>query len=200
MMYLKQCLSRRRMLSALAVVGVSLVLTPVSSARADEAAEKFVQTVGSEALAAAKKGGRRAHFRPLVANYAAIDHVATFALGRYRKQLPKARRAEYRAGVQKFIVRLFSDYSSSFVGKRFEVTGSRGDTVKSRIVFANGKSSKVLWRLVKAGDSYKVADVHVSDIWLVQSLRTNFTTTLRKYSGQFDYLFEYLRTGKKPSF
>jgi phospholipid transport system substrate-binding protein len=188
-------------------VTVALVATAAPSHAARGAdlspAERFASQAGNQAVATARAGGTEAQltnrFRTLLRRYSNVSSVASFSLGKYARELPAGRRAEFNRLVEDFTARLFAAYAGSFAGHQIEVLRSNPRTandivVDSRIVFADNRNpSPVKWLVSKRRGGYIVYDVNVQGVWLSLYIRSKFVSILKQNNGDFDALFAFLR-------
>jgi len=177
----------------------------VTPARADNAAETFVNDVSERAIdiisdTASSLQQREEAFRDLLRETADLDRVAVFALGQYRTTPNEAQREEYRQLVENFIVKVYVTRLSDYNNEKLHVVSSqmRGDNqaiVKSEIRFTGGRQPvNVDWWLIRDGDDgYRIFDVNVVGIWLAQEQRSTFSSVIRNNNGNFDALLEHLR-------
>jgi MlaC protein len=177
----------RRALFFLAGVPTLSVIAPTLAWSDDR---QIVSTVGNAALAVARAGGSPSAYKQLLVRYAAIQGVAFFALGRYRSQLPPGQRAQYVALATNYAAKMLSRYSKSFAGERFVVTSAQDGVVRGRIIFANGQTSAVDWRVING----RIVDVNFEGKWLTVQMRDQFTRVLAA-SNDFAVLFRFLKIG-----
>ena len=115
-----------------------------------------------------------------------------FALGRYRSQLPPGERERYVALATAYVANTFARNARSFAGERFVPTGAGDGMVSGKIVFADGHTANVDWRVQRG----KIIDVNIKGVWLTLQLRDQFTGVLSRNNGNFDALFRFLQTGR----
>jgi phospholipid transport system substrate-binding protein len=155
-------------------------------------AENYIRSAG-EAFMGASRKGTAAAFSSAAARYSDLHGVALFALGNYRRDLPKSRETEYVARARTFMGKFMAQYGNKFSGNSIAVT-SCNESGGGLIVGTRLSSGQNLtFRLRKAGNSYRVQDVSVSSIWLAQTMRGKFTSVLRENNGDIDALISYLR-------
>jgi ABC-type transporter MlaC component len=150
-------------------------------------AEPFVRNAGQAFMAAAASKSPAA-FTNAAARYADLRSISFFALGQYRGQLPKAKEAQYLALTRKFMGAFMAYYGSKFSGSGVTIVSCQGMLVNAK--FTGGQ--KIVFRLSKAGNGFRVQDVSVSSVWLAQQMRSKFTGVIRKNGGKIDALLEYL--------
>jgi phospholipid transport system substrate-binding protein len=196
-----------RRAALIGAVAIALVATAAPSHAARSAdlspAERFASQAGNQAVATARAGGTEAQltnrFRTLLRRYSNVSSVASFSLGKYARELPAGRRAEFNRLVEQFTARLFAAYAGSFAGHQIEVLRSNPRTVNdivvdSRIVFADNRNpSPVKWLVSKRRGGYTVYDVNVKGVWLSLYIRSKFVSILKQNNGDFDALFAFLR-------
>ena len=152
----------------------------------------FVRSAGQAYDRAASSGSATA-FASAAARFSDLRSISFFALGKYRKDLPKSREAEYLNLTRNFIGDTLKRHGSGLRGGKLEVVdcapGGGGLTVTTRS--ASGK--KIVFRLARAGGGYTVKDVNMQGIWLAQQMRSTFVGTINR-TGSIDGLFAYLRS------
>ena len=153
---------------------------------------QIVSTVADAALAVARAGGSPSAYKQLLVRYAAVQGVALFALGRYRSQLPPRERGQYVALATDYAAKMLSRYSKSFAGERFMVKSAQDGIVHGRIIFPNGQSSEIDWRVING----RIVDVNFESKWLTVQMRDQFTRILAS-SNDFAVLFRFLKTGPR---
>lgn len=192
-------ITRRRFIAAASSLALPAGLAlSASPAIADQRAEQFVAKVADQAIAAARSGSSLA-FRRLVTSNSAVPSIALFALGKYRRKLPSARRREYNSLVTSFITQLFVDNAKSFAGQNYVVKSSSARSskdiiVKGVLVFAGGRNARLEWRVTRSGNRYRVFDVRVKGVWLALQMRQEFVSVLSKSKGDFNALIRYLKS------
>lgn len=181
----------------LGMAGLAAVaVTGLESGFAATGPEAYVTQVGNSVIAAANSGSVQ-QFRSILRQNADIPAIALFSLGQYRKKLPAAKRQEYYRLVEQSIADVFRSHSNKLKGQSLSVQSAREASgsilVNSRLQGAGGRSTPVVWRILKRGGGYKIFDVNVGGVWLANTQRTNFTAVLQRNNGNFDALLNHLR-------
>jgi len=152
---------------------------------------EFVVTVGN-AMDRAARNGSPAAFSAAAARFLEMPSVSFAALGRYRKLLPPSQEAKYLALTRDFIGRFMADQAGRFHTAGITIVNCSGlpsaITVSARL--ANGH--KLIARLRQTGSRYRIIDINVESIWLVQQMRSSFVGTIRR--GGIDALFKNLQS------
>ena len=151
----------------------------------------FVKSAG-EAYDRAASAGSAAAFASAAARFSDLRSISLFALGRYRKDLPKAREAEYLRLTRQFIGETLKSHGSGFRGTTLEITDCKTSGGNVVVSARTSAGSKVIFRLAKRGGGYSVQDVNMKGVWLAQQMRSTFVGTINR-TGSIDGLFDYLR-------
>ncbi len=185
--------SARRLLSAglLCLAGLAMGAAQAQdAAKAAESPSDFVQTVANNALAAIKKdqavkAGDLVKINQVVNQYVLpyvnLEKTTRLAAGRYwRTATPK----QQQDLVQAFKGTLIRTYSGAFTKvdqkSTFVMLPFRGDinasdlVVRSTLSQSNGPSVGIDYRLEKTPQGWKIYDLNVEGIWLIQNYRNQF--------------------------
>ena len=189
-------LTRRALTGLIFSAGMSAV----APAWATSPAEGYVTSIAGEVMSLANKSQKgpqlKAQFAALLNRYINLKGIADYALGPYVKQLPPARRDEFYGLVNNYAAALFNYYVEDFRGSQLEImsTTQQGKftTIQSAIT-GSGNREQVRWRLISAGDSFRVSDVNLKGVWLTIAMKDRFGKVLGKSKGDFDPLFVELR-------
>ncbi len=191
-------MDRKRVISSVAITrlpAVALVagfLAPslIAPSLAATCPQSGIAERAGNAMIQAAKSGSPAAFSGALRSYADMGSIAMFALGKYRKNLPAGKQAEFVALTTDYVSRTLNDFRLKFRAESITIKDCDGETIKSVIFFLGGKGNQpVIWR-VKGS---KVADVNVQNVWLAQLLRTNITGILDKNDGNFGKLFDEMK-------
>ncbi len=182
------------------MAGAACALMATGAAARAGGAEDYVVSLARQVMALARSGqGGRAlkrRFVRLLTRNANMHAIARFALGKYRRKMPKSMYNEYYRLVIDYIAGLFVYYRKDLGGVDIKVrrTQKRGKwlTVDTNMIYANGKRSPVKWR-VYSGGGYRVGDVNIQGIWLSLRMRDKFVSILNRNKGDFNALLGYLR-------
>lgn len=182
-------------------VGLLALALKAPPASATTAAENYVNAIAGEVMKLANNGQKgtalRSKFAALMNRTINLKAVANYALGAYQNKLPAARKAEFYGLVSNYAAALFVYYVEDFRGTELEIqsTTQQGKftVIHSAIKLKGGGREQVRWRLVPAGDAFRVNDVNLKGVWLTISMKDRFTKVLNRSKGDFDPLFEELR-------
>ena len=188
---------------AFAVFLVAAVSGAPGRLSAEEDAGDFVQSLANEATAALADESLSAADREralgrLFDKSFDLRTISRFALGRYWRTATPAERREYQAVFRDFIVKTSSKRFSSFTGEQLEVTGSRREgkmdvVVRSRILRPKGPPIRVMWRLRRSSEDYRVIDVIVEGVSMLITQRDEFSSVIRNSGGKVEGLIAILR-------
>ncbi len=169
-------------LSIFALLFVFNFIVPVQAEPC--AAEGFVQDAGAAFMGAARSGSAGA-FTGAASRYADLRGIALFALGPYRKDLPRSREGEYVALTKKFMGSFMAQYAEHFSGTGMTITKCAGNTIATKL-----STGQIL--TFRLQGSHRIADVSVSGIWLAQTMRSKFTNVIKKNDGDVGALMSWL--------
>ena len=141
---------------------------------------------------AASRKGTAAAFSSAASRFADLHTLSLFALGNYRKDLPKSRETEYVARARTFMGKFMAQYGSKFSGSSMAITSCNEAAGGLNVGTKLSTGQTLTFRIRKAGSGYSVQDVSVSSIWLAQTMRGKFTSVIRENNGDIDALMSYL--------
>ena len=205
---------RIRGLAAAALLGLAglgaapaLAQSPVDSKAAPN---DFVQTVADNALDAVKKdqavkSGNLESIKRVVNEYVLpyvnFEKPTRLAAGRHWRQ---ATPQQQKALVEAFKGTLIRTYAGAFTKvdqkSAFTMQPFRGDAnaddvvVRSTLTQSNGPSVGIDYRLEKTGQGWKIYDLNVEGIWLIQNYRNQFSQQIAQ--NGVDGLIKALNGGK----
>lgn len=172
-----------------ALMAVKALAAPAIDPKANPA--EFVQKVGNNALDIVKQEQDTIRSGDLdainvivdkhVLPYVNLEKTTRLAAGRYWRQATPEQKEKL---VQAFMGTLVRTYSAAFkqVDRRSALTilPFRGDpeaddvVVRSTLSQSNGPSVAIDYRLEKTPEGWKIYDINVEGIWLIQNYRNQF--------------------------
>jgi ABC-type transporter MlaC component len=179
------------------LVAVTALLVLAFAAGENAFAETKCEAAGfvrsaSAAYDRAASSGSAAAFASAASRFTDIRSISLFALGRYRKDLPKAKEAEYLRLARQFIGETLKDHGSGFRGASLQITECKSSGGSVVVSTRTSSGTKVVFRLARTGGSYTVKDVNMKGVWLAQQMRSKFVGTISR-TGSIDGLLDYLR-------
>ncbi len=202
-------MSRRLFMAACVALAALVAVAPAhAQAPVDPKADPnvFVETIASNALQAVKndeavKRGDLKRINELVDQlimpYVNFEKTTRLAAGRHWRQANPEQRT---ALVEAFKGTLIRTYSGALANvdavSRIDIQPFRGDAnaddvvVRSLVNRSNGPSVAVDYRLEKTPQGWKVYDLNIENIWLIQNYRNQFAQQIQQ-SG-IDGLIEAL--------
>jgi ABC-type transporter MlaC component len=196
-MFMKECagISYGKISKAvIALTATAVLIAGLSGSRSNPAyagtcaAGSLAERAGTAFVKAARSRSSSA-FAGALRTHVDMRSVSLFALGRYRKQLPKAREGEFVNLTSSYVARTLASFSAKFRAESIKALRCRGRTVESQLIrLGGGVPQKVLWK-IKSG---KVRDVNIQNVWLAQLLRSNYSDLLKKNGGNIDGLIAQL--------
>ncbi len=198
----------KRLLSALALLG----LVAAGAARAAEAPDAFVRKISNDVLATAKtdKAIQAGDLNAIVALVdqkvmpnVAFEVVTRSAVGPQWRNASPEQRQKLQAEFKTLLVRVYSGALTQLKDQTVEITKTQpvpGGTqvVVQSEVRGKGEPIKLDYRLDQNAGAWKIIDVNVGGIWLVQSYRSQFAQELS--AGGIDGLIAKLvERNKQPA-
>lgn len=196
--YLSTFKTKTRSIVAIVLIGVIPVftgLTPQAHAQDNGSVKatpnNFIQTVVDNALRVVKgdsaaKAGDLSRVNALVDQYVLpyvdLEKTTRLAAGQSWRKATEQQQKELVAAFKGTLIRTYSGALSNVNNiLALNVLPFRGDpnaddvVVRSTFSQYNGPSSNVDYRLEKTPDGWKIYDVNVEGIWLIQNYRNQFS-------------------------
>lgn len=170
--------------------------------------DSFVQDLGNRAIAVlnstatAPFAEREAKFYDLLVEGFDMKTISRFVLGRHVRSLSELELAGYEKLFTDFIVRVYAVRFGGYSGETFEVVKILdvvdGDSiVRSHILRGEGKAPiRTDWRVRMFPEGYKVIDVSVEGISMLNTQRAEFVSVIERkgIDGLIDELRQRLAT------
>ena len=181
-------------------------LTPAGeTAPAGHPAAEAVRRMAQEAMTVLSdpslSGEQRAQgIRRLMARAIDIPPIARFVLGRYWRAASERQREAYVEAYSDYIL---AAYTAKIGGgatavERFDVVKTRAHGTKDFLVYcivarAGGEPTQAIWRLRQRDGRYRIIDLMVEGISMVQTQRQEFVSMMRAYDGDMDKLIATIK-------
>ena len=190
------------------LVSIAFAVAAVPAAVADTKTEEYVRVNANDVLQALNSPelddeGRRAAFQTYMDQFANIDAVSRFVIGKYSKRFSPEDLERYQTAFRTYALAVYEFYFNEFKGREVAVTGSndrtpRDSIVDTKITTESGEEMDVRWRVLNRGDKYQVVDVALEDqgnlIWLAIEQRAQFLSILDQSDGSADALIEKIES------
>lgn len=194
----------------IAVIGLFAVMmvAGAASARAQTTPEALIEQVGSQLLkivktdAAVQRGELPALLKVVDENvlpYVDFEKTTRLAAGRHWRQATEAQRQSLINEFRMTLVRTYSGAVSQVKqDTRIELRPARyaadatDVVVRTQILQSAGEPIQVDYRLEKQSQGWKIYDVNVMGIWLIENYRNQFSQEIGQHG--FDGLIKSLAT------
>ena len=175
------------------------------TAPAGHPAAEAVRRMAQEAMTVLSdpslSGEQRAQgIRRLMARAIDIPPIARFVLGRYWRAASERQREAYVEAYSDYIL---AAYTAKIGGgatavERFDVVKTRAHGTKDFLVYCivarvGGEPTQAIWRLRQRDGRYRIIDLMVEGISMVQTQRQEFVSMMRAYDGDVDKLIVMLK-------
>ena len=192
--------------ASLILIGFIVLFSPLTAkAETNEfhrGAGEFVKSLANDAitnltLRTLTNAEREANLRGILKSYFDVRSIGKWVLGRHWRRANARERAEYLRLFEDLIVnnyaQRFKDYSNEKI--KLMGTASRGQTaiVKSVIERAGQKPIRVDWRVTYPDGRYKIFDIVVEGVSMIQTQRSEFSSVIRRSGGKISGLIKTLK-------
>lgn len=185
-------LSQRLVIAGL--LGLALTWSAQAAPNPKDPPEKLVQDTADQALQILKTDGgvRSGELRRVnevvnqyILPYVDFEKTTRLAAGRYWRQATPEQRTRLAEAFKGTLVRTYSGALTRVDnGTNIKVTGSAIDgndaVVRSTINQSNGQSVGVDYRLEQTPAGWKIYDLNVEGIWLIQNYRNQFANEINQ--------------------
>lgn len=146
---------------------------------------------------AADKTRVRSELREIFRQSVDTASIGKFVLGRHWRSATEEQRTEFGRLFENMVIDSYADRFMQYSGETLTVSGSRaeGDEVLVKSVIDRPASDPVQadWRLVPAGDSYRIIDVVVAGVSMRITHRSEFSSVIQSNGGSIDGLLAHMR-------
>lgn len=190
-------MGHRKWMAAIAIAAMA-----AGTAFADTKTEEYVRTNANDVLRSLNApdvdaAARRLQFQAYMDEFANLDAVAKFTIGKYASRFTPEEMEAYLASFRAYALAVYEFYFNEYRGEEVDVTGStdrnpRDSIVDTQILRADGKTMEVRWRVLDRGGKYQVVDVALNAdgnlIWLAIEQQAQFISILDTENGSADAL------------
>jgi phospholipid transport system substrate-binding protein len=170
------------------VFGVALTLLAASALRAETAPDALIERVSGEVIEAVKadkaiQAGDVKRINALVDEkvmpHVNFQRMTSLAMGRYWRQATPEQKQRLQEEFKTLLVRTYSGALTQVKDQTVQLKPMRnrpGDTevIVRTEVRGGGEPIQLDYRLEKAGDTWRIYDVNVLGVWLVEQYRSSF--------------------------
>ena len=184
------------------VIAASAALVMPAAAIADTQTESFVKQNANEVLNSLNNPDlssdeRTALFSGYMEEFANINAVSKFVIGKYANRFSADELARYQQAFRTYALAVYQAELDAYRGNEVVVEGSKDRSASDSIVDttiqrADGESMDVRWRVLQRNGEYQVVDVALDIdgnlIWLAIEQRAQFLALLDRTNGSADAL------------
>lgn len=170
------------------VVGAVLALLTVPALRAETAADALIQRVSGEVIEAVKadkaiQSGDVKRINTLVDDkvmpHVNFGRMTAMAMGRYWRQATPEQKQRLQEEFKTLLVRTYSGALSQVKDQSVQLKPMRSRPEDTEVIVrtevrGSGEPIQLDYRLEKAGDTWRIYDVNVLGVWLVEQYRSSF--------------------------
>jgi phospholipid transport system substrate-binding protein len=183
---------------------LGLVAAPLRADELADGARAFVRELATEAVVSLASRDitqteRERNFRRLLLASFDVPVIGKWALGRYWRAASKSEQEEFLSLFEDFIVTSYAGRFREYTNEQLEITEvvkamdeEGGLVVQSLIVRDQPKPIRVDWRVATTG-GYKIVDVVVEGVSMVQTQRSEFSSVILRNGGKVSGLITELK-------
>lgn len=189
----------------------ALVLGLAAPALANEAPDALVRRLSTEVIDAVKAdpaiqagdvGKVVALVDAKVLPYLNFQRMTASAVGRFWRQATPEQQGKLQAEFKLLLVRTYAGALAQVKNQTVQLKPFRANAADAEVVVrtevkGNGEPIQLDYRLEKAGDGWKIYDVNVLGIWLVDQYRSSFAQEIN--AGGIDALITKLAERNKAA-
>ncbi len=192
--------------ASLILIGFIVLFSPLTAkAETNEfhrGAGEFVKSLANDAitnltLRTMTDAERKANLRGILKSYFDVRSIGKWVLGRHWRRASARERAEYLRLFEDLIVNNYAQRFKGYSNEKIKLMGtaSRGQTaiVKSVIERAGQKPIRVDWRVTYPDGRYKIFDIVVEGVSMIQTQRSEFSSVIRRSGGKISGLIKTLK-------
>jgi len=190
------------------ILSAAMMLMAAAPAFADAKTEEYVRTNANDVLASLNAPDvtadeRRQKFQTYMDEFANLDAVAKFAIGKYSKRFSEEELDAYIVAFRAYALAVYEYYFNSYKGRDVKVTGStdrnpRDSIVDTSIIREDGEEMEVRWRVLNRGGQYQVVDIALNAegnlIWLGIEQQAQFLALLDRSNGSASELIKKINS------
>jgi phospholipid transport system substrate-binding protein len=183
-------------LPGIAPAGGTAVAGHPAAAAVRRMAQEAMDVLSDSSLSAEQ---RAESLHRLLARSIDIPPIARFVLGRYWRGASERQRQAYVEAFSDYVLNVYTArIGGAAVVERFDVVKTQAHGTKDFLVYcivtrASGEPVNVVWRLRQRDGRYRIIDLMVEGISMVQTQRQEFVSMMRTYDGDVDKLIATLK-------
>ena len=177
------------------------LFAPAAAAVDSSDPQRFVQTLTTDAFAAAKadKAQAKAKFRALLAQHVAVDEMGTRLIRRWVSQVTPAQLAAYKSALPTYLVGTYTDNLLNYSDAVIKVVSASpapggGSNVITTVQKPGRQPIRAIWTLMQVGGAWKVANITVAGINVAMAQAADFDSVIQREG--FDALVKRLQSRK----
>ncbi len=196
--------------TALFILGVyaAPAMAEVNAAQA----QKFVEDVTNDGIeniinANVSQQEKDKRFATLFNNALDMKFIGQFVLGRYWRTATPEQRDAFIKAYREMNIKTWSKRFDEFKGRNFKFIGTTPSNsanqifVNSEVPMPEGQPAKVVWRVKKTGDTFKIVDIIIENVSLAITARNEYSAYIKKSPNGVDDLIKDLqqKVADKPA-
>ncbi len=199
--------SRRTILATVvSVILFGAALPSLAASDLESSAKAFVESLADKAINSLTKTAiprtqRVANFRRLFNENFAVATIGQWVLGRHWREATATERRQYLTLFEDLMIVTYVDRFANYAGDNLKIGKVLPNTKGTATVYSlipphtsGGNSVRVDWRVVQRGSEFKVIDVVVEGTSMSTTLRSEFSSVIRREGNSVAGLLKALKT------
>jgi phospholipid transport system substrate-binding protein len=185
----------KSLIKLLALLSAAASLTFAQYATAQEEPDALVKRISQEVIDAAKsdkdiQAGNQKHVRELVDTkilpHVDFDRMTALTAGREWSKATPAQQKQLSSEFRTLVIHTYSGAISKIRNQQVVVKPMHSDPnsteaeVHTEVAQPNGQPLQLDYRLEKKGDGWKIYDMSVLGVWLVETYKSSFASEIGK--------------------
>jgi len=191
---------------------LSFLLILSANTRAEEAPktltpeEQFVSDLGNQIITLIRSTNKleekRDHFRVLLKANFDMKSIGKFVLSRFWKQATDAQKDQFLKLFEQNMVDTYTSQFDQYKDETMVVNGSRRDEgdgavwVNSKVQGPARDPVSIRWKLYDVNGKFKVYDIHVNEVSMCITHRSEYASIIGKHGGSIDGLIKDMQENK----
>ena len=185
-------------------LGLAAFASPAVADSHEKDASEFIQVMANQAVKALtdrsiSRQQRIERFRRIFKEHFAVKPIGKWILGRHWRRATAEERQAYLALFEDLIVISYVDRFAQYTGETLTISKTLAHNEKTVTVFSQiahsggGGPVRIDWRVGGGYGAYKVLDVTVEGLSMSTTLKSDFSSIIRREGGKVAGLLEALR-------
>lgn len=168
--------------------------------------EQFVSDLGNKIITLIRStddmGQKKEHFRGLLKSNFAMKSISKFVLSRFWREATDPQKEEFMKLFEQNMVDTYTSQFNNYKDESMVVQGSRVDAadgavwVNAKVQGSAREPVNIRWKLYNKDGGLKVYDIHVNEVSMGITHRSEYASIIDSNGGRIDGLLDAMRQNK----